>query len=252
MGYNPLEPDLRHLHTQPRTKEKPVAEKILLVDDEEMIVESIEYALAQEGYEVVKAFDGQEALQQVQLAKPNLIVLDLMLPKLSGLEVCRLLRREQNDIPIIMLTAKGEEIDRVIGLEVGADDYLIKPFSLRELVARIKALLRRSKPSETDKGVKVYQHHDLLINLSEHRVMVGEREVELSPKEFKILAMLMGTPGRVFSREELLEQVWGLDFYGDTKTVDVHIRWLREKIEEDPSNPKYIQTVRGFGYRLGA
>ena len=229
----------------------PVAEKILLVDDEEMIVESIEYALAQEGYEVVKAFDGQEALQQVQLSKPNLIVLDLMLPKLSGLEVCRLLRREQNDVPIIMLTAKGEEIDRVIGLEVGADDYLIKPFSLRELVARIKALLRRSKPAEADKAVKVYQHGDLLINLSEHRVMVGEREVELSPKEFKILAMLMGQPGRVFSREELLEQVWGLDFYGDTKTVDVHIRWLREKIEEDPSNPKYIQTVRGFGYRLG-
>ncbi len=228
-----------------------MAEKILLVDDEEMIVESIEYALAQEGYEVVKAFDGQEALQQVQLSKPNLIVLDLMLPKLSGLEVCRLLRREQNDVPIIMLTAKGEEIDRVIGLEVGADDYLIKPFSLRELVARIKALLRRSKPAEADKAVKVYQHGDLLINLSEHRVMVGEREVELSPKEFKILAMLMGQPGRVFSREELLEQVWGLDFYGDTKTVDVHIRWLREKIEEDPSNPKYIQTVRGFGYRLG-
>ncbi|MBM3271446.1 MAG: response regulator transcription factor, partial [Candidatus Sericytochromatia bacterium] len=126
-----------------------------------------------------------------------------------------------------------------------------KPFSLRELVARIKALLRRSKPAEADKAVKVYQHGDLLINLSEHRVMVGEREVELSPKEFKILAMLMGQPGRVFSREELLEQVWGLDFYGDTKTVDVHIRWLREKIEEDPSNPKYIQTVRGFGYRLG-
>jgi two-component system phosphate regulon response regulator PhoB len=150
-----------------------------------------------------------------------------------------------------MLTAKGEEIDRVVGLELGADDYLIKPFSLRELVARIKALLRRSKPSEVDKAVKVYQHGDLLINLSEHRVMVGEREVELSPKEFKILAMLIGQPGRVFSREELLEQVWGLDFYGDTKTVDVHIRWLREKIEEDPSNPKYIQTVRGFGYRLG-
>ncbi|HBN07282.1 MAG TPA: DNA-binding response regulator [Cyanobacteria bacterium UBA8530] len=229
-----------------------MADKILLVDDEEMIVESIEYALLQEGYEVAKARDGQEALQQVQLSKPNLIVLDLMLPKLSGLEVCRLLRREQNDIPIIMLTAKGEEIDRVIGLEVGADDYLIKPFSLRELVARIKALLRRSKPTEADtKQVKVYQHGDLLLNLSEHRVSVGEREVELSPKEFKILAMLIAAPGRVFSREELLEQVWGLDFYGDTKTVDVHIRWLREKIEEDPSNPKYVQTVRGFGYRLG-
>ena len=230
-----------------------MAEKILLVDDEEMIVESIEYALLQEGYEVVRASNGQEALQQVQLTKPNLIVLDLMLPQLSGLEVCRLLRREHNDVPVIMLTAKGEEIDRVIGLEVGADDYLVKPFSLRELVARIKALLRRSKAGDSDaKQAKVYQHQDLMVNLSEHRVMVGERQVELSPKEFKILAMLMSTPGRVFSREELLEQVWGLDFYGDTKTVDVHIRWLREKIEDDPSSPKYVQTVRGFGYRLGA
>lgn len=230
-----------------------MAEKILLVDDEEMIVESIEYALLQEGYEVVRASNGQEALQQVQLTKPNLIVLDLMLPQLSGLEVCRLLRREHNDVPIIMLTAKGEEIDRVIGLEVGADDYLIKPFSLRELVARIKALLRRSKTGDSEtKQAKVYQHQDLMVNLSEHRVTVGDRPVELSPKEFKILAMLMSTPGRVFSREELLEQVWGLDFYGDTKTVDVHIRWLREKIEEDPSSPKYVQTVRGFGYRLGA
>ena len=151
-----------------------------------------------------------------------------------------------------MLTAKGEEIDRVIGLEVGADDYLVKPFSLRELVARIKALLRRSKVVEPESKSKVFQHGDLMINLSEHRVTVSERNVELSPKEFKILAMLMGAPGRVFSREELLEQVWGLDFYGDTKTVDVHIRWLREKIEEDPSSPKFIQTVRGFGYRLGA
>jgi two-component system phosphate regulon response regulator PhoB len=234
-------------------KEDNVAEKILLVDDEEMIVESIEYALLQEGYEVVRASNGQEALQQVQLTKPNLIVLDLMLPQLSGLEVCRLLRREHNDVPVIMLTAKGEEIDRVIGLEVGADDYLVKPFSLRELVARIKALLRRSKSTDTDtKTTKVYQYQDLSVNLSEHRVLVGDRQVELSPKEFKILAMLLSTPGRVFSREELLEQVWGLDFYGDTKTVDVHIRWLREKIEEDPSTPKYVQTVRGFGYRLGA
>ena len=230
-----------------------MAEKILLVDDEEMIVESIEYALLQEGYEVVRASNGQEALQQIQLTKPNLIVLDLMLPQLSGLEVCRLLRREHNDVPVIMLTAKGEEIDRVIGLEVGADDYLVKPFSLRELVARIKALLRRSKATDTDnKQSKVYQYQELSLNLSEHRVLVGERQVELSPKEFKILAMLMSTPGRVFSREELLEQVWGLDFYGDTKTVDVHIRWLREKIEDDPSSPKYVQTVRGFGYRLGA
>lgn len=229
-----------------------MADKVLLVDDEESIVESIEYALSQEGFEVVSAHNGQEALQKVQLEKPNLIVLDLMLPELSGLEVCRILRRERNETPIIMLTAKGEEIDRVIGLEVGADDYLVKPFSLRELIARIRALLRRSKISETDDTQpQMHQYDDLEMNLTEHKVMVRNKQVELSPKEFKILAMLMSAPNKVFSREELLEQVWGLDFYGDTKTVDVHIRWLREKIEKDPSNPQYVQTVRGFGYRLG-
>lgn len=229
-----------------------MADKILLVDDEESIVESIEYALNQEGFEVVSAHNGQEALQRVQLEKPNLIVLDLMLPELSGLEVCRILRRERNEIPIIMLTAKGEEIDRVIGLEVGADDYLVKPFSLRELTARIRALLRRSKISDIDDAApQMHQYDDLEMNLTEHKVSVRGKAVELSPKEFKILAMLMSSPNKVFSREELLEQVWGLDFYGDTKTVDVHIRWLREKIEKDPSNPQYVQTVRGFGYRLG-
>ncbi|MBC7475455.1 MAG: response regulator [Candidatus Sericytochromatia bacterium] len=229
-----------------------MSEKILLVDDEEAIIESIEFALKQEGFEVVKAGDGQEALQKVQLEKPNLIVLDLMLPEVSGLEVCRILRRERNEVPIIMLTAKGEEIDRVIGLEVGADDYLVKPFSLRELTARIRALLRRSKPSDAESGnVEMHQYEDLSMNLTEHKVTVKGKLVELSPKEFKILAMLMSSPNKVFSREDLLEQVWGLDFYGDTKTVDVHIRWLREKIESDASNPKYVQTVRGFGYRLG-
>lgn len=228
-----------------------MAEKVLLVDDEEPIVESIEFALRQEGFDVVKAHDGQEALQKVQLEKPNLIVLDLMLPQLSGLEVCRLLRRERNETPIIMLTAKGEEIDRVIGLEVGADDYLVKPFSLRELTARIRALLRRSKGGDNGGKPEVHQYEDLMMNLTEHKVQVRGKGVELSPKEFKILALLMSTPNKVFSREELLEQVWGLDFYGDTKTVDVHIRWLREKIEVDPSNPRYVQTVRGFGYRLG-
>lgn len=229
-----------------------MTEKILLVDDEEAIIESIEFALKQEGFEVVKAGDGQEALQKVQLEKPNLIVLDLMLPEVSGLEVCRILRRERNEVPIIMLTAKGEEIDRVIGLEVGADDYLVKPFSLRELTARIRALLRRSKPNDTESGnIEIHQYDDLVMNLTEHKVSVKGKLVELSPKEFKILAMLMSSPNKVFSREDLLEQVWGLDFYGDTKTVDVHIRWLREKIESDASNPKYVQTVRGFGYRLG-
>lgn len=229
-----------------------MADKVLLVDDEESIVESIEYALKQEGFDVVVAHNGQEALQKVQLEKPNLIVLDLMLPELSGLEVCRILRRERNETPIIMLTAKGEEIDRVIGLEVGADDYLVKPFSLRELVARIRALLRRSKVVDTDSSQpETHRYEDLEMNLTEHKVLVRGKLVELSPKEFKILAMLMSSPNKVFSREELLEQVWGLDFYGDTKTVDVHIRWLREKIESDPSNPRYVQTVRGFGYRLG-
>lgn len=229
-----------------------MTEKILLVDDEEAIIESIEFALKQEGFDVVKASDGHEAIQKVHLEKPNLIVLDLMLPEVSGLEVCRILRRERNEIPIIMLTAKGEEIDRVIGLEVGADDYLVKPFSLRELTARIRALLRRSKSGETESSnTELRQYLDLVMNLSEHKVAVAGKFVELSPKEFKILSMLMSSPNKVFSREDLLEQVWGLDFYGDTKTVDVHIRWLREKIEDDASNPKYVQTVRGFGYRLG-
>jgi len=229
-----------------------MTEKILLVDDEEAIIESIEFALKQEGFEVVKAGDGHEALQKAHLEKPNLIVLDLMLPEVSGLEVCRILRRERNEVPIIMLTAKGEEIDRVIGLEVGADDYLVKPFSLRELTARIRALLRRSKPVDVENiEIETRQYLDLVMNLTEHKVTVNGKLVELSPKEFKILSMLMSSPNKVFSREDLLEQVWGLDFYGDTKTVDVHIRWLREKIEDDASNPKYVQTVRGFGYRLG-
>lgn len=229
-----------------------MADKILLVDDEEAILDSIDYALKQEGFDTVKAYDGQEALQKVQLEKPNLMVLDLMLPALSGLDVCRILRREKNEIPIIILTAKGEEIDRVIGLEVGADDYLIKPFSIRELTARIRALLRRSKNVEGEgKSPEIHQFGDLVINLTEHKVNIKGNLIELSPKEFKILAMLMNSPNKVFSREDLLEQVWGLDFYGDTKTVDVHIRWLREKIEDDASNPKYVQTVRGFGYRLG-
>lgn len=227
-------------------------DKILIVEDEEPIVDSIAFALKQEGFETVAAFNGNEALQKVQLDKPNLIVLDLMLPELSGLEVCRLLRRERNDVPIIILTAKGEEIDRVIGLEVGADDYIVKPFSIRELTARIKALLRRSKTGDTEgRQPEIHQYDDLVMNLTEHKVAVRGKPVELSPKEFKILAMLMSAPNKVFSREDLLEKVWGLDFYGDTKTVDVHIRWLREKIESDPSNPKYVQTVRGFGYRLG-
>jgi len=213
-----------------------MADKILLVDDEESIVESIEYALKQEGFEVVCAHNGQDALQKVQLEKPNLIVLDLMLPELSGLEVCRMLRRERNETPIIMLTAKGEEIDRVIGLEVGADDYLVKPFSLRELIARIRALLRRSKGTETDSNQpETHRYEELEMNLTEHKVTVRGKAVELSPKEFKILAMLMSSPNKVFSREELLEQVWGLDFYGDTKTVDVHIRWLREKSRQIPA-----------------
>lgn len=229
-----------------------MAEKILIVEDEEPIADSINFALKQEGFDTVTAGNGNEALQKVQLDKPSLIVLDLMLPELSGLEVCRLLRRERNDVPIIILTAKGEEIDRVIGLEVGADDYIVKPFSIRELTARIKALLRRSKTGDSDgRAPEIHQYDDLAMNLTEHKVTVRGKPVELSPKEFKILAMLMSAPNKVFSREDLLEKVWGLDFYGDTKTVDVHIRWLREKIESDPSNPKYVQTVRGFGYRLG-
>lgn len=222
-------------------------EKILVVDDEAMLVEGLTFALEQEGYTVAAAYDGQEALDKARAEKPNLIVLDLMLPKISGLDVCRVLRRETN-VPILMLTAKGEEMDKVVGLELGADDYMVKPFGIHELIARVRALLRRAAaPVEEEERIMV---DDLMIDFARHEVSVRGELIALAPKEFEVLAMLARRQGRAVRREVLLEQIWGPDFYGDERTLDVHIRWLREKIEEDPSRPTYLLTVRGVGYKM--
>lgn len=226
-----------------------MAEKILIVDDEKPIVDSIKYTLYKEGFDVVVSYDGEDALEKAKKENPDLIILDIMLPKLSGLEVCRIIRRTYN-VPIIMLTAKGEDMDRVVGLELGADDYISKPFSMRELVARIKAVLRRAKISVTPKSIERIDFGDIVVDIKGRIVTKKGIPVELSPKEFDLIVTLAENEGRVMSREYLLNHVWGDDFYGDERTVDVHIRWLREKLEDDSSNPKYIQTVRGIGYIL--
>ena len=230
---------------------------ILLVEDEDLIGEMIVIALEEEGYEVHTASNGRSALNMLQnsdrTAKkltPDLIILDLMLPEVNGLDICRLLRYQGDVTPILIVSAKSSETDRVLGLEVGADDYLTKPFSMRELVARCRALLRRQRYT-TSSPSSVQKYRDISLFSQECRVIVRNTEVNLSPKEFRLLELFMSYPRRVWSREQLIEQVWGPDFLGDTKTVDVHIRWLREKLEEEPSQPEYIITVRGFGYRFG-
>ncbi|BAY33359.1 two component transcriptional regulator [Nostoc carneum NIES-2107] len=231
--------------------------RILVVEDEELIREMLLVALEGEGYEVVTATDGRTAVEYIKNFEPNsgepsfdLVILDLMLPQINGLDICRLLRHQGNPVPILMLSAKGSETDRVLGLEVGADDYLTKPFSMRELVARCRALLRRQRFS-TLPQIPILKYKDVSLNPQECRVLVRGQEVSLSPKEFRLLELFMSYARRVWSREQLLDQVWGPDFVGDSKTVDVHIRWLREKLELDPSRPEYIVTVRGFGYRFG-
>jgi two-component system, OmpR family, phosphate regulon response regulator PhoB len=234
--------------------------QILVVEDEELIRETISLALTEEGYEVLLATDGRQALDLVNACALNaslsegnsldLIILDLMLPYISGLDFCRLIRREGCSVPILMLSAKGSEIDRVVGLEVGADDYLTKPFGMRELVARCRALLRRQRTT-TPAPTTVLKFKELSLYPQECRVLVRGEEVNLSPKEFRMLELFMSNPRRVWPREQLLDKIWGSDFIGDSKTVDVHIRWLREKIELDPSHPELLLTVRGFGYRFG-
>lgn len=232
------------------------AQHVLVVEDEDLISEMLILALEEEGYAVETVSDGRSALNLLCNADANsgrsfdLVILDLMLPQVNGLDLCRLLRRQGNAIPILILSARGSETDRVLGLEVGADDYLTKPFSTRELIARCRAVLRRQGFNHLPQPM-VLQHRDIVLYVQECRVVVRQQEVNLSPKEFRLLELFMTYPRRVWSRENLLDRIWGTDFIGDSKTVDVHIRWLREKLEIDPSRPEYVITVRGFGYRFG-
>jgi len=230
-------------------------EKILVVEDEQNILEAIKYSMNAEGFEVYGAEDGERGLEIAREISPDLVILDVMLPKLDGFEVCRILRRDDMDIPVFMLTAKAEEIDRVVGLEIGADDYITKPFSMRELLARVRNALRRSSRSglgrdNSSLGNTVIQVGNLKIDLTGHIARVSEKLIDLKPREFDLLAMLASSRGRAFTREQILERLWGHDYIGDSRTVDVHIRWIREKIEEDPSKPKKIVTIRGVGYRF--
>jgi DNA-binding response OmpR family regulator len=232
--------------------------KILIVDDEPILVETIEYNLRKAGYETVTAMDGESALVAARAELPDLIVLDLMLPKVSGWEVCHALRRDASynslTTPILMLTARSEESDKERGLEMGADDYLVKPFGTRELVARVRALLRRTVGSTTQDDSSVLQLGNVLLDPERHEVRLqsnGERhEIKLSLKEFQLLRVLMSHAGKALRRETLLDRVWGDSFNGDERTLDVHIRWLREKIEVSPSHPQHILTVRGVGYKF--
>jgi DNA-binding response OmpR family regulator len=223
--------------------------RILLVDDEQAVQTLLTYPLRKEGYEVVGATDGQQALDRFGEERFDLVVLDVMLPKLDGIEVCRRLRT-RSQVPIIMLTAKGDETDKVAGLEIGADDYITKPFSVREFRSRVKAALRRGNMAGTAAPEEPIRQGDLEIDFERRAVALAEEPVELTYVEFEILAALAASPGRVFTREMLLEHIWGDSTYRDPRTVDVHIRHLREKLETDPKSPEYLFTVRGVGYRF--
>jgi DNA-binding response OmpR family regulator len=237
-----------------------MAEKILIVEDEPALQETLAYTLSRQGYIIESAYDGQEALKISRRIIPDLIILDLMLPVIDGFEVCRILRQETN-VPILILTARDEEFDRVIGLEMGADDYLTKPFSMRELQARVKALLRRVRLDKSDREEQpvaatqlmkpeVLRFEDLELDISRHEVRLNARAIPVKPKEYNLLLFMARHRGQVLTRDFILERVWGWDFRGGSRTVDVHIRWLREKIERNPAEPTRIVTVRGAGYRF--
>lgn len=224
-------------------------EKILIVDDEEHILELIKFNLENNGYKVICADNGNDALKLARTEVPQLVLLDLMLPGIDGYDVCREIRKDSSisTMPVIMTTAKGEELDKILGLELGADDYITKPFSVRELVARVKAVLRRTKTQYAD---KIYKIGDIVIDFQKHEVVKNDVKVELTLKEFELLQILIKNKGRVMTRDFLLDKVWGYEYIGETRTVDVHIRHLRQKIENDDKNPKYIETIRGIGYRF--
>jgi len=233
-----------------------MTEKILIIEDDITLQEILVYNLSRQGYDVKAAENGEEGLDLVRRFSPDLLILDVMLPVLDGLEICRILRGEMT-IPILMLTAKDAEIDRVVGLEMGADDYLTKPFSMRELIARVKALLRRVKldlekkeTNQLEEKKKEIKLNDLSVNIVRREVFINETQVQLKPKEYDLLLFIVKNKGQVLSRELILDRVWGWDFSGGSRTVDVHMRWLREKIERDPAHPQKIVTVHGVGYRF--
>lgn len=221
--------------------------KILIVDDEPLLVKGLKYSLEQDGYEILTATDGEEAIHSAQNEGPDIILLDLMLPKIDGLEVCQKIRESQQT-PIIMLTAKGEDMSKILGLEYGADDYLTKPFNILELKARIKAVLRRTQNVETASIDRIIKIDDFTLNTLGRKATIREADISLTAKEFDLLLLLASNPGKVYSREELLEIIWGYEYFGDLRTVDVHVRRLREKIEKNSSHPEYILTKWGVGY----
>ena len=223
-----------------------MAKKVLVVDDEKLIVKGIRFSLEQDGMEVDCAYDGEEALAMIQNKEYDIILLDVMLPKKDGFEVCQQVR-EFSNVPIVMLTAKGEDMDKILGLEYGADDYITKPFNILEVKARIKAIMRRTTPKQKE-AVKVIEDGDLKLYCDDRRAFVAGREMNLTAKEFEVLELLVLNPNKVYSRENLLKLIWGNDYPGDVRTVDVHIRRLREKIEDNPSNPRYVHTKWGVGY----
>ena len=225
-------------------------EKVLIVDDEEHIVELLQFNLVNAGYKVITANNGLDALKKVKENKPDLLLLDLMLPGMDGLDVCKEIKRdkETSKTSIIMLTAKSEELDKILGLELGADDYITKPFSIRELLARVKAVLRRSSSDEISE--EIYEIGRLKVDFERHEVLINNEKVELTLKEFELLEILIKNKGKILRRETLLDKVWGYEYIGETRTVDVHIRYLRKKVEDDDKNPKFIETIRGVGYRF--
>jgi DNA-binding response OmpR family regulator len=234
-----------------------VARTVLVVDDETTLRETLAEALRQDGLQVLTAADGKEALERFRAGSPDLVLLDLMLPQVSGIEVCRILRREST-VPIVMLTARDGEIDKVVGLELGADDYVTKPFSLRELMARIRTQLRRldrldegaATVSDRPSGSGPVELDAVTVDVAGHRLLREGKELFVKPKAFELLSFLLRNPGQVFTRDQLLEKVWGYDYAGESRTVDVHVHWLRAAIEADPSTPRFLQTVRGVGYVL--